>query len=163
MLQGGFYLPSTGEKIEAYRPQGMGYPVDVRVKWLTPGDGREALNSLLSEIFILEFDHLATAIVNGEKYRIDPLRELGQREGGWLETRLESDPERYDLSRDHDRQHHQGKRLDLLLSAELTLRCALEGFEGREEPPSWVIRARKAYPKLLKALKGKELFQPRRD
>ncbi len=157
--QGRFILPSTGEEVEVYRPEGMTYPVDARVKWLTPGEGREALNALLAEMIILEFDHLARAVVDGEKYRIDPLQELGQREGGWLETCLATDPERYDLIRDNESQHHQGKRLDLLLSAELTLRCSLKGFEGQKSPPSWVGRARKVYPDLLQTLKGNELFQ----
>jgi hypothetical protein len=147
-MQGRFILPSTGEEVEVYRPEGMTYPVDARVKWLTPGEGREALNTLLSEMIILEFDHLARAVVDGSKYRIDPLQELGQREGGWLETRLETDPERYDLIRDNENLHHRGKRLDLLLAAELTLRCSLKGFEGQKTPPNWVVRARKVYADL---------------
>lgn len=158
-LQGRFFRPSTGEEVEVYRPEGMTYPVDARVKWLTPGKGREALNTLLSEMIILEFDHLARAVVDGAKYRVDPLQQLGQRVGGWLETRLATDPESYDLIRDNESQHHQGKRQDLVLATELTLRCSLKGFEGQKKPPSWVVRARKVYPDLLQILKGKELFQ----
>ncbi len=158
-LQGSLFLPSTGEEMEVYRPAGMTYPVDVRVKWLTPGEGREALNSLLSELIILEFDHLARAVVDGTKYRIDPLQELGQRQGGWLETRLETDQTRYDLIRDNENRHHQGQRRDLLLAAELTLRCSLQSFEGQKAPPSWVVRARKVYPDLLQTLHSIELFQ----
>ncbi len=158
-LQGEFFLPSTGEEVEVYRPEGMTYPVDARVKWLTPGEGREALNTLLSEMIILEFDHLARAVVDGTKYRIDPLQELGQRVGGWIETRLEDEPDRYNLIRDNESQPHLGQRLDLLLATELTLRCSLRGFEGQKEPPSWVLRARQVYPDLLQKLQGQELFQ----
>ncbi len=139
---------------------GVDNPVGMYLRWLTPGEGREALNVLLSEILILEFDHLTTAIINGETYRVEPLRELAQREGSWLNTRLEHDPERYDLMRDDAQVHHQGKRLDLLLSAELTLRVALKSFEGQQEPPSWVVRAQKVYPLLLEALEGQDIFQP---
>ncbi len=153
-------LSAAGDEAEIMYATGFDNPVGMYVKWLTPGEGREALNLLLSEILILEFDHLTTAIINGETYRVEPLRELAQRGGSWLNTRLEHDPERYDLIRDDEQVHHQGKRLDLLRSAELTLRVALKGFEGQEEPPSWVERSRSVYPLLLEALDGQDIFQP---
>lgn len=150
----------AGDEVEIMYATRFDNPVGMYVRWLTPDEGREALNLLLSEILILEFDHLTTTILNGESYRIEPLRELSQREGSWLNTRLEHDPERYDLIRDDEQVHHQGKRLDLLLSAELTLRAALSSFEGQEEPPSWVLRSRNVYPLLLESLEGQDIFQP---
>ncbi len=97
--------------------------------------------------------------MDGAKYRIDPLQEMGQRQGGWLETHLETDQTRYDLIRDNKNRHHQGQRRDLLLAVELTLRCSLQSFEGQKSPPTWVVRARKVHPDLLQTLHSTELFQ----
>ena len=160
-LQGLFTRPPNGEEIEVIRPQGMYYPVGVIVKWVTPGEGREALNEMLAGILVLELDHLAQAAAAGEPFRIDPLKELGDREGWNLDSRLKGNPQKYNLIKDGTKEKHQGPRLDLLLALELMLRCALKPFEDQPEPASWVIRSRKVYPQILKALEGQTLFEPK--
>jgi hypothetical protein len=157
--QGPFIRRPIGDELEVLRPAGMYYPIGVMVQWVTPGEGREALNEMLSGILVLELDHLAEAVATGETYRIDPLKELGDREGWQLNSSLKEDPQVYSLIKDGTAQEHQGARLDLLLALEVMLRCALKPFEDQAAIPSWVTRSRKVYPQVLKALDGQPLFQ----
>ena len=145
--------------MEVLRPPGMYFPIGVVVRWVTPGEGREALNEMLNGILVLEMDHLAKAAASGESYRIDPLKELGNREGWQLVSSLENDPQKYSLVKDGTSQEHRGSRLDLLLALELMVRCALKPFEDQAEIPSWVRRSRQVYPQVLKSLDGAALFQ----
>jgi hypothetical protein len=141
----------------------IGYPVDVRVQWATPGAGREALNQLLSGVLVLELDHLAAAVAAGETFRLAPLQNLGDREGWTLDSQLKEAPDRYQVQKDDDPAVHQGPRLDLLLALELALRTALLPFEDRDDPPTWVPRARAVHPRLVAALAGQDLFVPKTD
>ncbi|MBN9387637.1 MAG: hypothetical protein J0I20_06250 [Chloroflexi bacterium] len=160
-LPQGLFTLSGGDELEILRPTGVYYPIGVIGRWVTPGDGRTALNEMLSGILVLELDHLVKAAASGESYRVDPLKELGNREGWQLNTSLEEDPSKYSLVKDGTERAHQGPRLDLLLVLEVMMRCALKPFEGQKEPPSWVTRSRLVYPQLLKELKGQALFQSR--
>ena len=148
-----------GQQVEVVRPPGIYHPVGLAVRWLTPGPGREALNEVLGGLPVLELDHLARAAAAGEPFRIDPLRQLGDREGWRLNSRLASDPTLYSLEKDGTGREQRGPRLDLLLSLELTLRCALKPFEAAAEFPTWVARSRQVYPALLAALDGEPLFE----
>lgn len=158
--QGRFALPG-GDELEIVRPSGAYYPVGVIGRWITPGEGRDALSEMLSGILVLELDHLAKAAAAGEEYRIDPLKELGNREGWQLNSSLKDNPQTYSLVKDGTTREQQGSRQDLLLTLELMLRCALKPFEKQKELPSWVVRARPAHLLLLKELKGQTLFQPK--
>ena len=161
-LPQGRFTRQAGEEIEVTRPAGMYYPIGVTVRWVTPGEGREALNEMLAGILVLELDHLARAAAAGETFRIDPLKELGDREGWILNSRLKKDPPKYSLIKDDTGQEHQGPRLDLLLALEVMVRIAIKPFEDQTEIPSWVTRARKVYPQVLKALDGQPLFHTAR-
>jgi hypothetical protein len=161
-LLGPFVRRSTGEVLVVLRPPGIGYPADVRVQWATPGEGREALNELLASVLVLELDRLAAAVAGGETYRLAPLRELGDREGWTLGSQLADASSRYQLQKDDAPSAHQGPRLDLLLALELGLRVALLPFAGVEDLPTWVGRAREVHPRLVAALEGADLFEPKR-
>ncbi|HEX5416981.1 MAG TPA: hypothetical protein VFZ25_15060, partial [Chloroflexota bacterium] len=123
------------------------------------GPGRDALNQLLGELFILEVDHLATAAAAGESYRVAPLTELAQRAGWTIESRVPGAPTTYRLSHDGEAIAAVGPRQELLLILELLLRCALRLFEGESDVPTWVERARLAHPKLVEALEGQEVLR----
>lgn len=160
--QGLYTRPVSGDEIEVIRPAGMYYPVGVIVRYVTPGEGRAALNEMLAGILVLELDHLAEAAAAGESYRVDPLKELGDREGWQLESSLTDDPSSYSLVKDETSEVHKGPRLDLLLALELMLRTALKPFERQAEIPSWVTRSRKVYPQVVKALKDEPLYEASR-
>lgn len=160
-MVGPFVRRSTDEVLVLVRPPGTSYPVDVRAQWATPGEGREALNYMLGSVHILELDRLAAAVEAGETYRLAPLREFGNREGWTLDSQLADAPGRYQIQKDDDPSAHQGPRLDLLLALELVLRAALLPFVGVEELPTWVLRTREVQPRLVAALKGVDLFEPK--
>ncbi|MEI6045821.1 MAG: hypothetical protein WCS37_15850 [Chloroflexota bacterium] len=146
------------EEIEVSRPLGMYYPVGVSLKWLSPGAGREILNKVLSELVVLEVSHLVRAFLDGEIFYLDALEEMGNRPASTLETWLADQPDTYRLIHNGD-ELVEGARLDLLLSFELLLRCALRPFKEIADPPNWVKRARKVYPELTSALTGEALFE----
>lgn len=153
-----FRLPGTTDEAEVTVGNGVG-PGAIAARWLSPGPGRDTLNRLLSELFILEVDHLATAVAAGQSYRVAPLSELAQRAGWTVESRVEGNPATYRLGYDGEAAAAVGPRQDLLLILELLLRCALRLFASQTEVPTWVERARLAHSKLLDALQGHTLFQ----
>jgi hypothetical protein len=162
MPQGIFTRPQGEDELEVSRPPGMYYPIGVTIQWVTPGEGRAALNEMLAGILVLEQDHLARAVAAGETFRVDPLKELGDREGWVLESRLKTNPRSYSLKKDGSEKAHRGARLDLLLALEVMLRCALKPFEDQKEYPSWVTRSRQVYPLILKALGNAPLFEAKK-
>jgi hypothetical protein len=162
MPQGLFTRQPGGDVLEVSRPTGMYYPVGVIVQWITPGEGRAALNEVLGGILVLEMDHLARAAAAGEPFKVDPLQELGNREGWVLDSSLKTDSHLYSLKKDGSKKTHRGARLDLLLALEVMLRCALQPFEDQKEYPSWVTRSRQVYPLVLKSLGDAPLFEAKK-
>jgi hypothetical protein len=154
---GRYWLPMTGEEMEVLRPSGATFPVDVRVRWITPGAGRETLNEMLANVLLFEIGKLAEAVAAGEKYDLEPLSELAQREGWQIESRVDGNS--YRLTKHGNDQSVLGPRRDLLRALELTIRCALKPFDSQANIPKWVSLARAAHPKLLVALDGQELFE----
>jgi hypothetical protein len=158
-----FRLASTDEEVEVSAADTMMSTGMLRLHWETAGDGRAALEKMLSELFILEVDRLASAAAQGRVYRVAPLQELSQR-GGWtLETRPVDSPTTYRLARDGEDESVVGPRQELLLTVELLLRCALLSRPSEEEEPSWVDRARRAHGEVLHALNGHAVFEPAED
>ncbi len=156
----GLFQRPDGAVAEVWRPPGPAYPADVRVRWVSPGAGREALSAMLAEVLVLELDHLAEAAAAGAPFRLAPLREFATR-GGWtIETRPPDQPDSYRLKQDGVPGAVEGPRLDLLLALELAVRCALLPFEGQDNPVAWVARARLVYPRLLAALHGEDPLLP---
>ena len=156
---GRFRRPETPDEADVTRPSGVSFPLDVRTRWLTPGKGRDALNEVLSEIQVLEIDHLAFAAAQGEPFHIGALRELGQRPAWDLVSRVPEAPENYRLAKECA-EPQEGPRLDLLLALELAVRCALKPFETIADIPPWVQRSRQAHSQLLASLQGLPLFEP---
>ena len=151
-----FRRPTSGEEADVIRPAGAYFPISAYVRWRTPGPGREALNALLQGVTLLELDHLADAVVDGEPYHLAPLQEFGERDG-WTVTTTGSTCL---LQRDGEESPTEVGRGDVLLAVELVIRAALEPFDGEPEPPSWVRRSRDAHPRLVRSLDGVELFEP---
>jgi hypothetical protein len=148
--------PPTGDRADVVRPDGSGFPIDVHVRWLTEGPGREALNDMLESVSVLELDHLAEAVAAGREFRLPPLQELAVRDG-WT---VEPAAGRWRLTRDGSSEADEVGGADVLLALELTLRVALEPFEGEDELPSWVVRSRKVYPRVVEALGEEGRFEP---
>lgn len=158
-----FRLPGTDEEVEVSTADNMALTGMPGLHWRTPGAGRAALEEMLSELFILEVDHLASAAAQGRVYRVAPLQELAQREGWTLESRPVNSPTTYRLTRDSKDEPAVGPRQELLLTLELLLRAALLSRPSDEEEPSWVERARRAHEELLRALDGHAVFEPADD
>lgn len=149
-----FVRPTTGELAEIFRPGGDTFPIDTRVRWVTPGPGRQTLNDIMRTITVLELDGFARAVAAGKDYRVEALRELATRDE-WNFTATSAG---YDLAGSHGKSDSV-PRLDVLLVTELVLRVAVEPFEGVDGSPSWVGRARAARPRIADALGGAELFE----
>ncbi|UCC86431.1 MAG: hypothetical protein JSV81_16490 [Anaerolineales bacterium] len=154
-----YVLPMTGEEMEVTRPEGWGYPLLVQVRWVTSNPGRDALTQMLADVLFLEWDRVTLAVAAGETYALAPLRELAQRPGWQIESRLPEAPDKCRLAREGE-PPREGMRLDLLRALELTLRCSLKPFEHIASWPNWVEPTRQAYQQLLLALQGHALFQP---
>lgn len=163
--EGVFRRASDGAEIEVNRSAGVSYPVDLRVRWLSPGEGagRAALNEMMAGIMVLEIDHLARAVARGEEFHIDALQNLAVRDGWQLVSRLAADPSKFSLVKDGETAVSEGSRVDLVQTLELAVRCALEPFEDQSRVPSWVERSRKVYPELEKALEGQARFEEVKD
>ncbi len=149
-----FVRPTTGELAEIFRPGADTFPIDTRVRWVTPGPGRQTLNDIMRTITVLELDGFARAIAASKDYRLEALRELATRDA-WD---LTATPVGYDLAGSHG-ESDSVPRLDVLLVTELVMRIAVEPFERVDDSPSWVGRTRAVYPKVAKALGGAELFE----
>jgi hypothetical protein len=156
---GRFKRSGSADEIEVTRPAGFSYPLDVKVEWLTPGQGRDALNRVLGGVLVLEVDHLAEAVAAGKPYTIGALQELGQRPATEVESQLPDHPDKYSLKTEGDDRTHTGPRQDLLLALELFLRTALRPFDKAATFPKWVGRSRKAHAELVKALGGQPVFE----
>jgi hypothetical protein len=154
-----YVLPVIGDEMEVSRPEGWGYPLLVQVRWVTSNPGRAALTQMLADVTFLEWDRVTLAVVAGEAYSLAPLRELAQRAGWLIESRLPAAPDVYRLTREEETPC-EGPRLDLLRALELTLRCSLKPFERIAEWPNWVKPTWEAYGQLLSVLQGYDLFQP---
>jgi len=154
-----YILPVTGDEMEVTRPEGWGYPLLVQVRWVTSNPGRDAMTQMLADVLFLEWDRVTLAVAAGETYTLAPLRELAQRAGWLIESRLSGAPDKFRLTREGG-EPREGLRLDLLLALELTLRCSLKPFERIANWPNWVEPTRQAYQQLLPALQGHALFLP---
>jgi hypothetical protein len=132
----------------------------LHLRWAGDGADRALLNELLSQLLVLELDHLATAAAAGQAYTVAALHELTQRPGWLLKSRLPEAPERYRLTQTARRQAGEGPRLELLLSLELATRVALASVQQQPPLPSWVARSKQAHSLLLQALRDQALFQP---
>ena len=157
---GVYILRGTGDEMEVIRPDGWGYPLLVHVRWVTSNPGRDAIAQMLADVLFLEWDKVTLPVAAGETYTLPPLRELAQRAGWLIESRLPGAPDKFRLTREGE-VSREGLRLDLLLALELTLRCSLKPFERIANWPNWVEPTRKAYQQLLLALRGHALFQPK--
>jgi hypothetical protein len=107
---------------------------------------------------LLELDHLASAVVDRQPYRLGPLREFGDREGWTVTTTAET----CTLQQDEGGSAVDVAPADVLLALELLLRATLELWEDEPEPdcPAWVLRSREAHPRVVAALDGVERFEP---
>ena len=74
------------------------------------------MNELLGTLFVLELDQLALAAAAGKDYEVGPLRELAERPGWLLQSRLDGAPDRYRLTRADTGQTGEGNRQELLLA-----------------------------------------------
>jgi hypothetical protein len=149
-----FVRPTTGELAEIFRPGGDTFPIDTRVRWVTPGPGRQTLNDIMRTITVLELDGFAGAIAAGKNYHLEALRELATRDA-WD---FKATPVGYGLTGSRG-ESDSVPRLDVLLVTELVVRTAVEPFEGADDSPSWVSRARAVHPDVVEALGGAELFE----
>ncbi len=154
-----YVLPVAGDEMEVTRPEGWGYPLLVQVRWVTPNPGRDAIAQMLADVLFLEWDKVTLPVAAGETYTLPPLRELAQRPGWLIESRLPGAPDKCRLTREGEAPR-EGMRLDLLRALELTLRCSLKPFERIADWPNWVEPAWQAYQQLLLALQGNALFEP---
>jgi hypothetical protein len=114
---------------------------------------------MLADVLFLEWDRVALAVAAGETYTLAALRELAQRDGWLIESKLPEAPDRFRLTREGGGPC-EGMRLDLLRTLELTLRCSLKPFERIANWPNWVEPTWQAYEPLLLALQGHPLFEP---
>jgi hypothetical protein len=131
----------------------------LRLHWSDAAPGHELLNELLGCLFVLELDQPALAAASGGDCAVAPLRELAERPGWLLRSRLAGDIDRYRLTRTDSGQSEEGDRFELLLTLELATRLALQSIAG-QTPPAWALRARQAHRALQQALQGHALFRP---
>jgi hypothetical protein len=148
--------PDDGDRADVIRPEGAGFPIDVHVRRRSDAPGHAALNDMLESVSVLELDHLAEAVAGGREFRLPPLEELAVRDG-WT---VQPVGERWRLERDGTGSAHDVSRTDILLVLELTIRVALEPFEGEDDLPSWVVRSREVYPRVVDALGEEARFEP---
>ncbi len=152
-----YHLPG-GETLLVGRPffeVGLG----LRLHWSDAAPGHALLNELLGCLFVLELDQPALAAASGGDCAIAPLRELAERPGWLLQSRLADRSDRYRLTRTDSGQTEEGDRLELLLTLELATRLALRSVAG-QKPPAWALRAQQAHRALQQALQDHALFRP---
>jgi hypothetical protein len=131
----------------------------MRLRWVNDATRYELLNELLGCLFVLELDQPALAAASGGDCAVAPLRELAERPGWLLQSRLAGQTDRYRLTRTDSGQSEEGVRLELLLTLELATRLALQSIAG-QKPPAWALRTRKAHRALQEALQGQVLCRP---
>lgn len=150
-----FRRPGTVDEVELVRPGGGPVPCVLPVRWLTPAPGRDVIGAVLASVLVLELDHVAAAVADGRAYHVDALHELATRDG-WSMTPVAGG---YELRRDGDDAGTVVRGTDLLLALELTVRVAIEAFEGDDDPPGWVVRSRAVHPTLVDALGDEVRFE----
>jgi len=136
------------------------FPFELRALWEPNDADHQLLNDALLHVSVLELDHLARAVANGDTYTIDPLDDLLPRPGWELVTQTGDEASRYTLRQLDSGVFHEGPRRELLLLLELEMRALLSPYEGQPPPQEWIRRLREVFPAIRTALQGEELFEP---